>query len=250
MPRVTPEIIERIKLMTNSGKSGMLQKQIARELKLCRSTVGKIQRKLGIAPHPGFVVPAHTERKILQLLKRNFGQPRITKGLGVPAHAVRAIMLKHHHSRRKGSPGHRYRFKVEDLRDIARDLRTGERGIAVKWGTTRAWISRFRNSWWDGTRRKKNASKPAAGIPQKPTDPDTAITLVQRVTGGKLPPPEYDDRLVEAILKIAPTDTVIPESIPVDFRETFVERVKGDFATGIKQALGVLRESQGARWKN
>jgi hypothetical protein len=248
MPKVTPEIIERIKLM--SGKSGMLQKQIARELKLCRSTVGKIQRKLGIAPHPGFVVPAHTERKILQLLKRNFGQPRITKTLGVPAHAVRAIMLKHHHSRRKGSPGHRYRFKVEELRDIARDLRMSERSIAVKWGTTRAWISRFRNSWWDGTRTKKNVSERAAVPRQELAATDEFVALVQRVTGGKLPDPEHDKRLVEAMVTCFTENFSPPESVPPEFRGTFTERVKKSFAAGLEQAVGVLRESQGARWKN
>jgi hypothetical protein len=247
IPRVTPEIIERIKLLTNSG---MLQKRIASRLKLCRATVSKIQHRLGMPCYPGFTVTPMMEGKILQLLRIGYGQPKISAALGIPAGPVRRVMLKHHHSRPKGSPGHRYKFSVEELRAIARDLRTNEQRIAKEWGVTRHWISRFRNSWWNGGRRKKNAGKPASGIPQKPTDPDTAITLIQRVTGGKLPPPEYDDRLVEVILKIAPQDIAIPESIPLDFRETFVEKVKGNFATGIKQALGVLRESQTARWKN
>lgn len=49
-------------------------------------------------------------------------------------------MLEHHHSRPKGSSGHRYRFTVEELRDIARELRMSEQNIAMKWGTTRALV--------------------------------------------------------------------------------------------------------------
>ena len=151
MPKVTPAVITQIKELT---KGNVLQKQIASKLRLCRSTVSKIQHRLGMPCYPGFAVTRQMEQKILQLLKRNFGQPRITEDLGVPANAVRRIMLEHHHSRPKGSPGHKYRFTVEELRDIARELRTSEQNIAMKWGTTRAWISRFRNSWWDGRRER------------------------------------------------------------------------------------------------
>jgi hypothetical protein len=214
MARVTPEIIKRIKVMT---KSRMLQKRIARRLKLCRATVSKIQHRLGMPCYPGFTVTPVMEGKILQLLGMGYGQPKISAALGIPAGPVRRVMLKHHHSRPKGSPGHRYKFSVEELRAIARDLRTNEQRIAKEWGVTRAWLSRFRNSWWDGTRRKKNAGKPAAAPRQELAATDEFVALVQRVTGGKLPGPEHDKRLVEAMVTCFTENFSPPESVPPEF---------------------------------
>jgi hypothetical protein len=202
--------------------------------------------------YPGFTVTPVMEQKILQLLRMGHGQPRISAALGIPAGAVRRVMLEHHHSRPKGSPGHRYKFSIEELRAIARELRTSEQRIAKEWGVTRHWISRFRNSWWDGSRRKKNAGKPAS-VPRqeaKLAATDEFVTLVQRVTGGKLPDPEHDKRLVEAMVTCFTENFSPPESVPPEFRGTFTERVKKSFAAGLEQAVGVLRESQGARWKN
>jgi hypothetical protein len=235
MSKVTPEIISQIKALS---KSGILQKRIARKLKLCRSTVSKIQRQAGMAPHPGFTVTPLQERTILQLLRRNYGEPRISQTLCIPAHAVRRVMRLHKYRRPRGTPGHRYKFSVEELRDIARDLRASEQRIAARWHTTRAWVSRFRNSWWDGNRRKKNVGKPAST-----RRADEFVQIVEKVCNmcfaGKLP--ATDDAAFVGAMMAAFGQTIL-QGQP--------QAVLDSFAAGLVQAVDCIRREKNSDWKN
>jgi len=232
--KVTDVEREQIRMFSTAR---MAQKAIAKELRLTRQTVGRIQRELGLSPHPGGPLPKEIEGRIIELLAKNHGVPRIARELAVAPHKVQAIIKKIHHRKPFGKVGHRYHLGTLELRAIRRDIRKSEGAIARKYGVTHAWLRGFRLRMWSNSgdkhwkRRKREAAIPAG--------PDGYVMLVQRACKGNLPATD-DAKLVAAMMHAFALTTLEGQPQPV----------LDSFARGLGEAIHTLRTAENSTWTN
>jgi hypothetical protein len=144
---ITREQAEQIRVYSAAG---MLQRDIAVQMDLHKSSIGAWQRKLGCSPKRKAHEPLPTdlERNILALLKKGWGAPRIMDGLVIPMHLVYRVKKKFRIQRKPGTLGCRYGLGVLELRAIRLDIRKSEKEIARRHGVPHAWLRRFRNKMW------------------------------------------------------------------------------------------------------
>jgi hypothetical protein len=240
--KVTPEQREQIRVLS----SVMLQKNVAKELRLSRWTIAKIQRELGLSPHPAEPLPKEMEKKVVELLnKKNYGAPKIAAELAVPQHKVQAIMEKIRHKKPQGTIGHRYHLGELELRAIRREIRRSEGAIAKQFGVSHAWLRRFRLRMWSNSgeqhwKRKRRAVN----------ESDVYVKIATHVLGGgKLPDRAFDARLVAAMV-----DCFAPQNIPMEYRDALTsagwQKVRDSLAAHLAEAIDTCRAAQDSPWKN
>jgi hypothetical protein len=74
--------------------TGMLQKDCAEKFGISRSTMWKIARRAGIRINNTDPLSPEMEARAIELARRGFGEPRITRTLSIPRHRVRQLLRK------------------------------------------------------------------------------------------------------------------------------------------------------------
>jgi DNA invertase Pin-like site-specific DNA recombinase len=138
--KVTIEQREQIKMFSLAG---MKQKAIAREVGLCRATVSRAQKQLGLSPHSTEPLSPEMVKKILDLCRQSYGAPTIANKLEVPRHRVEQVMRAFSFRQQAGKLGCRYFVSAEKKRVIRRMFREFENKIAGQFGVSATWVQRF-----------------------------------------------------------------------------------------------------------
>jgi transposase len=136
--KITNATRERIRILSGAG---MQQKDVAKELGLCRASVSTIQKQLNMSPYSREPISRGTENKVMELFKQGFGAPSIAAELGIAMHRVYQVKDAHQCKAR--------RHKGErELRAIRREIRRSEDEIAKRFNVSHAWLRRFRRRMW------------------------------------------------------------------------------------------------------
>jgi hypothetical protein len=138
--RVTDKEREHIRMFSTVG---MMQKNVAAEVGLCRATVSKVQKQLGLNPHSTEPLSPAFEKKILDLFREGHGAPFIAKKLDLPQHRVADVMHKFSLRQQPGKTGCRYFVSAKKKRVIRRMFRTFEKRIARQFGVSEEWVEKF-----------------------------------------------------------------------------------------------------------
>jgi DNA-binding NarL/FixJ family response regulator len=136
-PRITPLQIAHVKMFSVCG---WRQKDIATEVGLCKSTVGEIQRGLGLWRYEKQPLPSDMQKEILTLYRSGLAIAAVARELAIAPHRVRFFLRA---AGVKIRVPQRNQFNRDKLHEIRQARLEFFRVTAGKFGVSQKWLKNF-----------------------------------------------------------------------------------------------------------